>query len=189
VRGAVIVPLQQLVVQGAPLQSVTLDVNGQQHALERASIASCQNNLNPQGQQTANCVMKFQGCTTHANAVTPASMVNPAALTTPNGQLLLDTNPAEEMTIVGVRQTGPNNAVVVARNVSSRLMLHCANGKHYSKATIVARKAGRGQQEFLKVTMSEVFITSYQANADGSVSIGMKYSMADGSLAGFQDLH
>ena len=92
------------------------------------------------------------------------------------------------MTIVGLRQTGPNNAVLVARNASTSLMRHCANGTHYKEATITARKAGRGQQEFMKVKLSEVFITSYQANADGSVSIGMRYGMADGSFAGFQDL-
>jgi hypothetical protein len=118
--------------------------------------------------------------------VTPAAA---AALPTNNGQLLFDSNPAENMMIVAVRPAGPNQAVVVARNTSPRLMQFCANGRHFDKVKLTCRKAGRGQQEFLQVTLTSVLISSYQVNGDGSVSIGMKYNMADGSLAGFQDIH
>lgn len=36
----------------------------------------------------------------------------------------------------------------------------CATGKHFKDAVLTCRKAGGGQQEYLKVTMKEVFITS-----------------------------
>jgi len=45
---------------------------------------------------------------------------------------------------------------------SSDLFLKCANGKHYSDATIVARKAGEKPLEFLKIKLSQVLVTSYQ---------------------------
>jgi type VI secretion system secreted protein Hcp len=45
---------------------------------------------------------------------------------------------------------------------SSDLFLKCANGKHYSDATIVARKAGEKPLEFLKIKLTQVLVTSYQ---------------------------
>ena len=36
----------------------------------------------------------------------------------------------------------------------------CAQGVHFPKVTVTARKAGEGQKDFLKVTMKEVFVSS-----------------------------
>ncbi len=57
------------------------------------------------------------------------------------------------------------------------LFLGCAAGRHFAKAVFVVRKNG---QEFIKITLSDVLITSYQtvgqAGADGlpvqSISLG-----------------
>jgi type VI secretion system secreted protein Hcp len=40
------------------------------------------------------------------------------------------------------------------------LAKHCAAGKHFKDAKLTARKAGEGQQDFLVITMKEVFISS-----------------------------
>jgi type VI secretion system secreted protein Hcp len=40
------------------------------------------------------------------------------------------------------------------------LAKHCVAGKHFKDAKLTARKAGEGQQDFLIVTLKEVFITS-----------------------------
>lgn len=40
------------------------------------------------------------------------------------------------------------------------LAKHCVAGKHFPNVKLTARKAGEGQQDFLTVTMKEVFITS-----------------------------
>ncbi len=40
------------------------------------------------------------------------------------------------------------------------LAKHCVAGKHFASVKLTARKAGEGQQDFLVVTMKEVFITS-----------------------------
>jgi len=43
---------------------------------------------------------------------------------------------------------------------SPSLMKACATGVHFKDATVTARKAGKGQQEFLIIKMSDVIVTS-----------------------------
>ena len=43
---------------------------------------------------------------------------------------------------------------------SPQLMQACATGVHLKEATITHRKAGKGQQEFLVIKMSDVIITA-----------------------------
>ena len=45
---------------------------------------------------------------------------------------------------------------------STRLFIACATGEHIPTATLTARKAGGGQQEYLKITMEGAFVSSYQ---------------------------
>ena len=45
---------------------------------------------------------------------------------------------------------------------SPKLMLACASGEHIKKAVLTCRKAGKEQQEYLKVTMSDLLVSSYQ---------------------------
>ena len=40
------------------------------------------------------------------------------------------------------------------------LMKSCATGEHIKDATITVRKAGKGQQEYLVITMTDVLVTS-----------------------------
>ena len=40
------------------------------------------------------------------------------------------------------------------------LMKACATGEHIKDATITVRKAGKGQQEYLAITMTDVLVTS-----------------------------
>lgn len=51
------------------------------------------------------------------------------------------------------------------------LFIGCAVGAHYKTAILTARKAGGTQQEYLKITMSDVMVTSYQVggSAHGDV--------------------
>ena len=43
---------------------------------------------------------------------------------------------------------------------SPALMKACATGEHIKDATITVRKAGKGQQEYLVITMTDVIVTS-----------------------------
>ena len=79
---------------------------------------------------------------------------------------------------------------------SPSLMLACASGKHLKSAVLTARKAGKGQQEFLTFSLSDVLVSSYQTGgAEGEVipadSVSLNFSKiqveykeqkADGSL-------
>ncbi len=53
---------------------------------------------------------------------------------------------------------------------SPELMLACASGEHIKEAVFVARRAGKDQQEYLKITMSDVLISSYQSSGSASAS-------------------
>lgn len=79
---------------------------------------------------------------------------------------------------------------------SADLFLKCANGKHYDEATIISRKAGEKPLDFLKVKLSQVFVSSY--NLGGShgddtptesitlnfAKIEMEYQVQDAKGAG-----
>jgi len=54
---------------------------------------------------------------------------------------------------------------------SPKLMLACCNGEHIKKAILTCRKAGKDQQEFLKITFSDLLVSSYQTGGSGSSSV------------------
>jgi type VI secretion system secreted protein Hcp len=45
---------------------------------------------------------------------------------------------------------------------SPKLFLACATGQHFKEATLVGRKAGKGQQDFMTWTFSDVLGSSLQ---------------------------
>ncbi len=51
---------------------------------------------------------------------------------------------------------------------SPRLILACASGEHIPKATLVLRKAGKEQQEYVKFTFSDVLVSSVQSGGGNS---------------------
>lgn len=63
------------------------------------------------------------------------------------------------------------NFTIQACKASPKLMLACASGEHIKKAVLVARKAGKEQQEFLKITLSDVLVSSYSVGGAGGSSI------------------
>ena len=86
-----------------------------------------------------------------------------------------------------------------ASKASPKLMLACAEGEHFKKATLTCRKAGKEQQEFLKVTMSDLLVSSYQTSGSSNgdevptdqvslnfskVEFEYKDQKADGTLGG-----
>lgn len=54
------------------------------------------------------------------------------------------------------------HVVIRLDKASPRLFVACAAGEHFRNAVLTARRAGKGQVEFLKVTLSGVFVTSYR---------------------------
>jgi type VI secretion system secreted protein Hcp len=54
------------------------------------------------------------------------------------------------------------NFVMTYNKASPKLMLACATGDHIASATLVCRKAGGGQQEYLTIKFTDLLISSYQ---------------------------
>ena len=61
--------------------------------------------------------------------------------------------------------------VMQNNKASPKLMLACASGEHIKKGVLICRKAGKDQQEFLKITMSDVLVSSFQTGGSGSSDI------------------
>ena len=79
------------------------------------------------------------------------------------------------------------------------LFVGCATGKHFASAVLVCRKAGEKQEEFLKVTMTDVLVSSYSSMGSAGSSVlptdqvslafakiefAYKAQKSDGSLGG-----
>ena len=82
---------------------------------------------------------------------------------------------------------------------SAKLLTACCVGEHIKTATLVCRKAGKEQQEFLTIIVSPILVSSYQtggsAGSDvipmdqvslnyGKIEYKYKEQKADGSLGG-----
>lgn len=89
--------------------------------------------------------------------------------------------------------------VMKYNKASPKLMLLCASGEHIKKAVLTCRKAGKDQQEYLKVTLSDVLVSSYQSGGSShgdvvptdqislnftKIEIGYKEQKPDGTLGG-----
>ena len=61
--------------------------------------------------------------------------------------------------------------VMKINKASPKLALACANGEHIKKAVLTCRKAGKEQQEFLKITMSDLLVSSYQTGGNGHADV------------------
>ena len=85
--------------------------------------------------------------------------------------------------------------VMRVNKASPKLVLACATGAHIKGAILIARKAGKGQQEYLKWTMTDVLVSSYQTGASqgttpadqfalnfGRIDVEYKEQRPDGSL-------
>jgi type VI secretion system secreted protein Hcp len=51
---------------------------------------------------------------------------------------------------------------------SPDLFISCAQGKHIAKATLICRKAGTKQQEYLTIKLTDILVSSYQTGGHGS---------------------
>ena len=89
--------------------------------------------------------------------------------------------------------------VMKANKASPKLFLACAEGEHIKKAVLTCRKAGKEQQEFLKVTMSDLLVSSFQTSGSShgdevptdqvslnfsKIEFEYKDQKADGTLGG-----
>jgi type VI secretion system secreted protein Hcp len=89
--------------------------------------------------------------------------------------------------------------VMKVNKASPKLMLACASGEHIPDALLTCRKAGKDQQEFLKIKFTDILVSSYQTGGSGhsdivptdqislnfaKIEFEYKEQKADGSLGG-----
>lgn len=69
----------------------------------------------------------------------------------------------------GIGKVSMQDFHVVMRlsKASPKLMQACASGEHLKSAVLTGRKAGTGQQEYLEISLSDIFISSYQTEVAG----------------------
>jgi type VI secretion system secreted protein Hcp len=82
---------------------------------------------------------------------------------------------------------------------SAKLFTSCCTGEHLKTATLVCRKAGKDQQEFLTIILSPVIVSSFQSGGSagsdvipmdqialnyGKIEFKYKEQKPDGSLGG-----
>jgi len=60
--------------------------------------------------------------------------------------------------------------VMKTNKASPKLFAHCAHGGHIKAAILTCRKAGKEQQEYLKITMSDLLVASFHTGgSQGSI--------------------
>ena len=101
----------------------------------------------------------------------------------------------------GAGKVQPQDFSFVKRldKASPVLLIGCATGKHFKSAVLTARKAGGEQQDYLKITMEDVLISSYQVGGSShsevvpmdqvtlnfaKLEMSYKGQQADGTLSG-----
>jgi type VI secretion system secreted protein Hcp len=52
--------------------------------------------------------------------------------------------------------------VMKVNKASPKLLLTCSSGEHIKKAVLICRKAGKDQQEYVKITLSDLLVSSFQ---------------------------
>ena len=100
----------------------------------------------------------------------------------------------------GAGKVTPQDLTVTKRvdKSSPVLFIACATGQHFKDALITARKAGGQQQEYLKIKIEDVLVSSYQTSAStggglvyetvsfnfAKLEIAYKEQKPDGTLGG-----
>jgi type VI secretion system secreted protein Hcp len=59
---------------------------------------------------------------------------------------------------------------MTVNQASGKLLLACATGDHIKSAVLTCRKAGKEQQEYLKITLENVLVSSYETSGSLNTS-------------------
>lgn len=79
-------------------------------------------------------------------------------------------------------QMGTFDFVMRANKSSPKLLLACATGSHIKSAVLTCRKAGKDQQEFYKITLTDILVASYTTSGGGSDEPIDSVSLAFGKI-------
>lgn len=63
------------------------------------------------------------------------------------------------------------NFVMRVNKASPKLLLACANGQHVKTALLTCRKAGKDQQEYMKIKFTDLLVSSFQTGGSPEAEI------------------
>ena len=63
------------------------------------------------------------------------------------------------------------NFVMEVSKASPKLLLACASGEHIKSAILTCRKAGKEQQEYLKIKFSDILVSSFQTGGSAGQEV------------------
>jgi type VI secretion system secreted protein Hcp len=63
------------------------------------------------------------------------------------------------------------NFLMRVNKASPKLLLACANGQHIKNALLTCRKAGKDQQEYMKIKFTDLLVSSYQTGGSPSEEV------------------
>ncbi len=63
------------------------------------------------------------------------------------------------------------NFAMHANKASPKLLLACATGQHIANALLTCRKAGKQQQEYMKIKFTDLLVSSYQTGGSGGQNL------------------
>jgi type VI secretion system secreted protein Hcp len=63
------------------------------------------------------------------------------------------------------------NFTMTVNKASPKLLLACANGSHIKEALLTCRKAGKEQQEYLKVKFTDLLVSSFQTGGSSGAEV------------------
>ncbi len=63
------------------------------------------------------------------------------------------------------------NFAMHVNKASPKLLLACASGQHIASALLTCRKAGKQQQEYIKIKFSDLLVSSFQTGGSGGESL------------------
>jgi type VI secretion system secreted protein Hcp len=77
---------------------------------------------------------------------------------------------------------------MTVNKASPKLLLACASGEHIGDALLTCRKAGKEQQEYLKITFTDLLVSSFQTGgSNGDVvpvdQVSLNFSKIEYSYA------
>ena len=196
--------LAQAALTGQPIPNLTLEVNGERHMLQNASIKSVQNiNGNVPMQQVS---INFTKCATHEMGAglepNKKASVGGGILIKQYGNAYLTltgrgAGPGDAVALQDLHFNGPNQAVLTVRDAGGGtngilIGLLRASQAHQKVGTLTlkAKKPGSQQEEYMTYTMSDVMISSYQSGGStGFDVITLNFGHLDGSMAPYHDVY
>ena len=63
------------------------------------------------------------------------------------------------------------NFTMTVNKASPKLLLACSNGSHIKEALLTCRKAGKEQQEYLKVKFTDLLVSSFQTGGSSGAEV------------------